>query len=186
MRRGIAIAILALAAAACEPVQPVGETRVDCQGVPPQHCQQALVDARASSNVPLVALIVRCSAPPCTLQQGQIDIQAQYADGNTTGWGSGWSEAVPAPAPPGGGGFEDPGGAPLPIDPVCLGVPDLTCQDMAQQAMNNVQPGSPPVASITIRCTAACLPNKGEGKSVVVFADGTNMTSDWGYESGGG
>jgi len=193
MRRGIAIALLALLGAACEPalepLTPIGETRIDCQGVPPQQCQQALNEARAASNLPVVSLIVRCSAPPCTFQQGQIEIQAQFADGTTSGWGSGWSAAVPAPMP------VDPARpqpappqpvAPLPVAPVCIGVVQSLCMDMASNAMINVTPGSPPVASITIRCTAACLPNKGEGQSVVVFADGTNMISEWAFETMGG
>ena len=186
MRRGIAIALLVVAAVACEPavapVQPFGETRIDCQGVPPQQCQQVLAEARDGSNLPVISLVVRCSAPPCTLQQGQIEIQAEYADGSTSGWGSGWGQAVPAPMP---AGPPEPI-MPLPVDPVCIGVEQSVCLDMASNAMINLTSGSPPVESITIRCTAACLPNKGEGESVVVFADGTKMISEWAFESMGG
>src|SRR5688500_18918175 len=124
MRRGIAIAALILAAAACEPalapVPPVGETRIDCRGVPPQQCQQALAEARESSHLPVIALKVRCAALPCTFQQGQLEVEAQYADGSTMGWGSAWGEGVPEPMP------VDPvppePAVPLPVEPVCIGV----------------------------------------------------------------
>lgn len=172
MRWGIAIALLALLAAGCEPalesLTPIGETRIDCQGVPPQQCQQALAEARTASNQPVIALVVRCTAPPCTFQQGQVEVQAQYADGSTSGWGTGWSQAVPAPLP------VDPAppqpappqpAAPLPVEPVCIGVVRSLCLDMARSAMENVTPGSPPVASITIRCTAVCVPNKGKARA---------------------
>lgn len=185
MGRRIAIAVLVAVAAACEPVsQPVGETRLDCQGVPPQQCQQALVDARAGSNVPVVEVVVRCSAPPCALQRGQIAIEAHYADGTTRGWGSAWEDAIPAPMPVEPGPPEP--AVPLPVEPTCLGVDQSVCLNMARTAMENLPPGSPPVASITVRCTAVCLPTKGEGDSVVVFADGTTSTSGWGYETTGG
>ena len=50
MRRALAIALLVLTAAACEPIVetlvPVGEARIDCQGVPPQACGDAHHGAR--------------------------------------------------------------------------------------------------------------------------------------------
>jgi len=188
MRRGIAIALLVLVAAACEPavetLVPVGEARIDCQGVPPQQCQQAVNDARSSTPVPLVELIVRCSAPPCTFQQGESQVQARYADGSTSTWGSGWSAAVPAPLP------VDPAGplpaVPLPVQPVCLGLPGQGCLEQALSAITSLPPGSPAVQSITVRCTAVCTPTKGEGETVVLFVDGTSMESGWGYETMGG
>jgi hypothetical protein len=188
MRRGIAIALLVLVAAACEPavetLVPVGEARIDCQGVPPQQCQQAVNDARSSSAVPLVELIVRCSAPPCTLQQGETQVQARYADGSTSTWGTGWSGAVPAPLP------VDPAGplpaVPLPVQPVCLGMPAQLCLEQASSAMTSLPPGSPAVRSITVRCTVVCTPIKGAGETDVTFVDGTSLGSGWGYETTGG
>ena len=168
---------------ACEPaletLTPVGETRVDCQGVLPQHCQEALDQARAVLPVPLVELIVRCTAPPCTVQQGQTEIRARYADGTTHTSGGGWSQAVPAPAP------EQPGVEPppvaLPVQPACLAVPAATCIEMATSAMTGLPPGSPPVGSITVRCTAVCTMTDGEGETLILFSDGTSMASGWGY-----
>jgi hypothetical protein len=74
----------------------------------------------------------------------------------------------------------------LPIDPVCIGVEQSVCLDMARNGLENVEPGKPPIASITVRCTGVCQPSKGAGDSIVVFEDGTNMTSSWAYESVGG
>jgi hypothetical protein len=183
MRREIAVAFLAVVAFACEPevepLTPVGEARIDCQGVPPQHCQTALDDARAGSTSPLVELIVRCAAPPCTLQQGQIDVQARYADGGQSRSTSGWGVAAPAP------GVQEPPVI-LPVEPMCLAVPDTTCLELATSAMSGLPRGGPAVASITVRCTATCTPTNGEGDTVVRFADGTSITSGWGYSSGGG
>lgn len=185
MRRALAFALLVLTVAACEPVVetlvPVGAPRIDCQGVPPQQCQEALDMARDNSRAPLVELVVRCTAPPCTIQQGQTEARARFADGSQQTFGSGWSGAVPAPVPV----PPEPVG-PLPVEPVCLGVPAQVCRDMASSAVSNLQPGSPPVASITVRCTEVCTPTNGTGESVVVFADGTSTGSSWSMSSGGG
>ena len=173
--------------AACEPnlesTTPVGETRVDCQGVPPQQCQQALAEARAVLPVPLVELIVRCTAPPCTVQQGQTEIRARYADGTTHTSGSGWSQAVPAPAPA-QPGVEPPPVA-LQVQPACFAVPAATCVEMATSAMTSLPQGSPPVGSITVRCTRICTLTDGEGETLIMFSDGTSMMSGWGYSNGG-
>jgi hypothetical protein len=196
MRRWAAVAVLALATAAAtvaceqglETLTPVGETRIDCQGVPPQNCQQALNEARASTSAPLLELVVRCTAPPCTFQEGQIEVRARYADGSSAQWGSGWSgaavPAVPVPVPAPTEAAEPVG--PLPVEPICLGVPEALCSDMASSAISELPPGSAPVASITVRCTAVCTPTKAQGDTIVVFADGTNLTSGWAFESVGG
>jgi len=55
--------------------------------------------ARDNATAPLVELVVRCTVLPCTIQQGQTEAQALYADGTRQTFGSGWSGAVPAPMP---------------------------------------------------------------------------------------
>lgn len=191
MRRGIAIALLvalALVAAACEPaletLVPVGQARIDCGGVPPQVCQQAVNDARSNGTAPLVELIVRCTKPPCTIQQGETQVRARYADGSESTYGSGWSGAMPAPVPP---GIDPPEPvAPPPVEPVCIGVPESMCLEMAASAFGELPPGSPSVESITVRCKTVCLPTKAEGETTVLFADGTTVSTGWAHESIGG
>jgi hypothetical protein len=150
--------------------------------VPPQVCQQAVNDARINGTAPLVELIIRCTKPPCTVQQGETDVRARYADGTQQTYSSGWSVAVPAPLPV---DAPEPVG-PLPVEPVCIGVVEQLCHDMASSAISELRPGSPAVESITVRCKTVCLPTKAEGETLVLFADGTSTTSGWGYESGGG
>ncbi len=187
MRRGIAIALLVLAVAACEQglesQEPIGEPRIDCIGVPPQQCQDALNQARDAASAPLVELVVRCSVPVCTFQQGETQVQARYADGSVGTWGSGWSGPMPAaPVQP---GFGEPVG-PLPVQPSCLGVAQQVCLDMASSAISELPPGSPAVTSITVRCKAVCTPTKAEGDTIVLFANGTSSNTGWAYESLGG
>lgn len=182
MRRAIAVVLMAVVAAACgsapESPTPIGIGPIDCQGVPAQQCQEAVDQARGVSRAMLVQVLVRCSAPPCTDQAGQIQVQAQYADGSTTGWSSAWAGAVPAGPDQGA-----PAGQ-LPVRPVCLGVAEAMCLDMAMSAAGELPP-DPAVRSISVRCTAVCTPTKGEGTTTVVLANGTTVLSNWGYESGG-
>lgn len=173
MRRGIALAILAWASIACE---PVGEARIDCRNVPAQHCQIALADARAGSASRLTELVVRCTSPSCTPVEGEVDVEASWAGGNGASWSFGWSADEPARP-----GVHGPPG-PLPVQPVCLGVPDEACR---QQAISGMPRGGPRVESITVRCTTVCTPAKGEGETVVRLVDGTSETSNWSYESVG-
>lgn len=175
------VAVLALAAAACgsavETLTPL-ET-VDCQGVPAQQCQEAVDQARGVSRAKLVQVVVRCSAPSCTDQAGQLDVQASYDDGTGTAWGSAWGAAVPGQ--PGMGGPA----VPLPVRPVCLGVAEAICLEMASSTVSGLPAGGPAVRSISVRCTAVCTPTKAEGAMSIVFVDGTSTISTWGYEGGG-
>ena len=187
MRRRDILVVLAIVAltAACEPVVetvvPVGEARIDCQGVPPQACRDALTMARDNARAPLVELVVRCTVLPCTLQQGQTEARALYADGTQETFGSNWSGAVPAPPAP--------AVAPDPIDlavlPECLGVPEALCLEMATDAVSGLPADGPDVRSVTVRCTAVCTSTRAEGETRIVFADGTSTETIWGFESGG-
>ena len=187
MRHRDILLVLALVAvtAACEPVVetvvPLGEARIECLAVPAQRCQEALTMARDNARAPLVELRIRCSVPPCTLQQGQLEAVARYADGGQSTFGTGWSEGVPAPPAP--------AVAPDPIDlavlPECLGVPEALCLEMASDAVSGRTADGPEVRSITVRCTAVCTPTKAEGETRIVFADGRSKETIWGFESGG-
>jgi hypothetical protein len=154
---------------------------VDCQGVPAQQCEGAVEQARGVSRATLVQVVVRCSAPPCTDEAGQMDVQALYSDGNTTGWSSAWAAAVPMPAPT---PLIQPD-APLSIKPLCLNVPDAICEEMAWSSVSGLPSGGPAVRSISVRCSAVCTPTKAEGTVSIVFADGTSTFSSWGYDGGG-
>jgi hypothetical protein len=86
---GIAAIVLAiLIVAACggdEPSDPAATGPVvDCIGVPAAHCReavdQALADAGGSR---VVAITIRCSAPSCTLQQGQTEVTVLLAAGRS-------------------------------------------------------------------------------------------------------
>ena len=171
--------------AACEPVVetvfPVGEARIECLGVPARQCQEALDMARADATAPLVELRIRCVAPPCTLQQGETEAVARYADGRQSTFGTGWSGAVPAPPAP----AVPPDPIDLAVRPVCLGVPEALCLEMARDAVSGLSADGPDVRSITVRCTTVCTPTKAEGETTIVFADGTSTETIWGYVSGG-
>jgi hypothetical protein len=181
LRRWGFAAVLALAVAACgsavETLTPL-ET-VDCQGVPAQQCQEAADQARGVSRARLLQVVVRCATPPCTDQAGQLDAQATYDDGTGTAWSSAWGAVVP--------GQPGMGGAPaaLPVRPVCLGVAEAICLEMASSTVSGLPPGGPAVRSISVRCTTVCTPTKAEGAMSIVFADGTSTFSSWGYDSGG-
>ncbi len=160
---------------------PVGETRVDCAGVPARACESSLAEARTTSPVPLVELVVRCTQPPCTDRAGQTTVDARYADGSVSSWGSAWGAAVPAgpPGPP----ELDPDD--LPVEPLCLGIEPVMCREFAASAASGGPVGGPAIRSIRVRCTRGCTPTRGEGETLVTYVDGSVSTSGWGYEGGG-
>jgi hypothetical protein len=170
---------------ACEPVigtpAPVGETRVDCAGVSAAICESSLAEARNGSVVPLAELVVRCSQAPCTDRSGQTTVDARYADGTVSSWGSAWGAAVPAgpPGPP----ELDPND--LPVEPLCIGIEPVMCREFAASAASGGPVGGPAIRSIRVRCTRGCTPTHGEGETLVTYVDGSVNTSGWGYEGGG-
>jgi hypothetical protein len=161
--------------AALEPI-------VDCVGVPGERCQSAVFEAMADAGTrPHVrAITVRCTAPVCTIREGQMSVTVLLDDGSQFTTGSGWAAAEPAAPGPGRG---QP--VPLPVKPVCIGVPPRNCEEFAQGSLDGL--GDRPVdtiVSIVVRCGAgaACIETRGSGSTDLTFRDGTKQTSDWVYE----
>ena len=149
--------------------------------MPSERCREAIDGAVGDAGeVPIVSLLVRCSAV-CTAAEGQGTVSVVLADGRRMESGFGWSSAGPGPQGP--MPAEDP---PLPVVPLCRGVPVETCSDMARSAMFEVGDARGQVVAIVVTCTAPpCGPARGEGTTEVTFADGTGTSSQWLYESGG-
>jgi len=81
------------------------------------------------------------------------------------------------------GGFGD---LPLPVVPVCQGVPAEKCLEFARSGARDLGLGGPDITRIVVRCAVQCTPTKGEGSTDLTFAGGTTLSSGWGYESIGG
>ena len=178
------LAILPLLLAGCgDPAPPAtippGGPVVDCQGVPAGTCQQALADAQSNAVVGtgVVSLRVACTAPPCTMQNGQAKVDILYSNGRVDSFSAAWAGAMPAGAPP-------PRPPALTVAPACHGVPADRCREFATSAMEGM-PAGKVVASIVVRCQPGpCTPTNGDGTATVTFTDGTTMESGWGYGGG--
>lgn len=179
---GVAALMLAIVnVAGCggdEPSDPAATGPVvDCMGVPAAYCQeavdQALADAGGSR---VVAITIRCSAPSCTVQEGQTEVTVLLADGRQITSGTGWAAAAPGPA--------ENVEIPLPVRPICAGVPLKTCEQFATDSVQHLGRPVDTVVSILVRCAAAtpCLETRGSGSTDVTFRDGTHQTMDWIYE----
>lgn len=157
-------------------VNPPAQPLVDCVGVPPDICQGAVRDARLNAppgSVP-VRVQVRCTAQVCLPASGQTQVDVQYSDGTTTGFGSAWEQAGPGNQPP---------PPVLPVQPICVGVPLEPCRETALSAVSMGE-GRPPVVSIRVTCTAPpCTVASGDGEMVATYADGSTAESSWGYRN---
>ncbi len=176
---------LALGIAACSPpaVPGVpggggGAPQVACQGVPDSVCRQA-VDSTGEVQGSVAQVVVRCSKPVCTEQSGEADVLVVFVDGRQVTSNYGWSSApadpvqVPLITPP-----------PLPVNPVCQGVPFQKCLDMATGGLDGSMAGA--VGKITVHCSAVCTPTSGTGETTYEFVDGRpSVTTSWAYEGGG-
>ena len=167
-----------------EPSNAALEPIVDCVGVPRELCQSAVVEAMAdpATRSHVRAITIRCTAPSCTIREGQTSVTVLLDDGSQLTTGSGWAAAEPAVPGPGRG---QP--VPLPVKPVCIGVPPERCEEFAQGSLDGL--GDRPVdsiVSIVVRCEAgvACIETRGSGSTDLTFRDGTKETSDWLYENG--
>ena len=108
IRVALAIVALALVAVACippaAPAAPVDPQRVVCQGVPGAACRQALdVITSNPGNAPrgaIARVVVRCTLPVCTDDNGETQITVFYADGRQETSGYGWGSAPAMPVPP--------------------------------------------------------------------------------------
>ena len=182
----VAGAVLALlGVAACDSgamrpqPQPVANPQVVCLGVPDQACRQAF-DITGVARGSVAQIVVQCTAPVCTIQNGEADVTVVFVDGRREASGYGWAGAGAAPAP-----IPVKPPVPLNIAPVCLGVPLAQCLDMAATGPEGEGVG-PEVASITVRCSDVCI-NGGSGQTTYEFKDGRpSVTVMWASASGGG
>lgn len=179
---GVVLAILGVAACDSGVVlprpQPVANPQVVCLGVPDRACKQAF-DISGAVPGSVAQIVVRCSVPVCTLQNGEADVTVLFIDGRRESSGYGWAGAGQAPIP------AKPPPAPLTIAPVCLGVPLPQCLDMAATGPQGEGVG-PEVASITVRCSDVCTTG-GSGQTTYEFKDGRpSVTVMWAAGSGGG
>jgi hypothetical protein len=156
------------------------EPEVTCVGVPQGPCEDAAASLVRSLEGPAAQVTVTCSIAACTNTDGRLQLEVLLVDGrrDSRAMGYGSNQQVPEPVEP----------PVLTVVPICLGVPFATCRDMAESAVGSGVPGVArrPIARITVRCKGVCTPTKGEGETRIDFADGTNETSSWGYESTGG
>jgi hypothetical protein len=180
---GVVFAILGLAACDSGGVrpqpQPVANPQVVCLGVPDQACKQAF-DITGAVPGSVAQVVVQCSVPVCTIQNGEADVTVVFIDGRRESSGYGWAGAGAAPAPV---PVKPP--AALTFAPVCLGVPLAQCLDMAATGPEGEGVG-PEVASITVRCTDVCI-NGGSRQTTYEFKDGRpSVTIMWAVGSSGG
>lgn len=179
---GVVIAMLG--ATACDTgvtrPQPVSNPQVVCLGVPDQACKQAF-DVSGAVPGSVAQIVVQCTVPICTVQNGEADVTVVFIDGRRESSGYGWAGgagAAPAPVP-----VRPP--VPLTIAPVCLGVPLAQCLDIAVTGPDGEGVG-PEIASITVRCSDVCT-NGGSGQTTYEFKDGRpSVTTMWAIGSGGG
>ncbi len=181
------VVLVVLSVAACDAVtlpqpQPVANPQVVCLAVPDQPCKQAF-DITGAAPGSVAQVVVQCTAPVCTVQDGEANVTVVFIDGRRESSGYGWAGA-------GGGGVAAPPPIPvqppepLTISPVCLGVPLAQCLDMAATGPEGEGVG-PEVRSITVRCTDICT-NGGSGQTTYEFKDGRpSVTIMWASASGG-
>ena len=180
-----AVVIAILGVAACDSggirpqPQPVANPQVVCLGVPDQACKQAF-DISGAVPGRVAQVVVQCTAPICTIQNGEADVTVVFIDGrrelSSFSWAGAAAPAAPIPAQP---------TVPLTITPVCLGVPLAQCLEMAAAGPEGAGVG-PEVASITVRCSDVCITG-GSGQTTYEFEDGRpSVTVMWAIGSGGG
>jgi len=185
---GLLLAIVIVAACGVDgpadtaPVAPF----VDCVGVPADQCRSAVVQALADpgDRPHLRVITVRCTAPSCTVREGQMSVTILLDDGRQMTTMSGWAAAdAGAPEP------RQAIDIPLPVKPTCAGIARPACEQFARESLQGL--GDRPVntvVSIVVRCTAGapCNDTSGKGTTDVTFRDGTKQTSDWLYEGATG
>ena len=187
---GLVAAILAGCAEGPPATLPAAIPPIDCRGVPAQICQDAVSTARTNLDPGAFVVQVRvvCQVATCTVANGQAQVDVQYSnrrDSYGTGWASAVDPAQPAPAEPPQPDGSEQAPAPLPVEPVCVGVPPGRCHDQAENGIDPAKefdhdPGD--VVGIVVRCTVAtCTDEGGSGDTIVTYRDGTTSKGGWSY-----
>ena len=171
----ISIAVLSAGLAACAPSLPPG-TRV-CVGFPADVCERQLAELEREGALHggVVGYRILCTSAVCTSAQGDGTQTVAFADGTSQAGDFGY--AVPIGTPPTGQVL-----LPLPVEPICLGVPAEWCREMGRMGADAVADWSSIVA-ITVRCTdPACTTGKGTGETRVRLSDGSEkVVEGWAY-----
>jgi hypothetical protein len=173
------------AAASCSSIQG-SEASQSCDGLPRSKCvamvEQAEADAPAGSGG-VAGMWIRCTTV-CTEEAGEADYEIAYVNGLRNSGHEGWRTAGPAP-----GAGRPPRGAvdpiPLPVRPVCLGVPPGWCEEQAVAGLDAVvddpAADAAPI-SIVVRCTGgACTETQGDGVTIVSRAGRADVEVGWSY-----
>ena len=188
LRRLVLVAIVAIAGcgAPAGGSGPPASPKVSCLGVPAARCDEAVASvARSLPNSTPVSIDVSCVSGTCTLEAGSMDTLVTLADGShlrgsTLSWndGAGGRAAVTVPpVPP----IQGPA---LPVTPQCVGVPMGQCQSLAQSSV--ASDAGRVIVQIVVQCSdSMCTDTKGEGSTVITYADGTTETTSWGYVGAG-
>jgi hypothetical protein len=157
------------------PDLPPGERT--CLGFPSEVCLRQVEDleVEGSTRGGVVAYRILCTAAQCTEAAGEGTVAVVFADG--TGREGGFGYASPVGTPPEGTV------GPLPVAPVCLGVPADPCEEFARSGVEHVADWSM-IRAITVRCTGTCTARDGAGETLVTLADGTTTTQSWSYMTG--
>ena len=167
------LALLTAGLGACAPSLPPG-TRA-CVGFPADVCERqvAELEREGMGHGGIAGYRIVCTSDGCTSSQGEGRVTVVFADG--TGWDRAFGYATPIGAPP----AQSPG--PLPVEPVCLGVPAAWCLEMARTGAESVADWST-IASITVRCTGSCTTSGGAGETRIRLIDGSpEAITDWNY-----
>jgi hypothetical protein len=163
---------------------PAPSPRVTCVAIPTEKCDEAVASVmRSLLDTSPEAIDVTCVSSGCTSSAGSMDTVVTLSGGrqlhaNPLTWGNGGGPQLPPVVP---------GMPPLPVAPICVGIPDDMCRQMAggefpEAALHGG------VVKIVVSCTRKpCTNQKGEGTTVVTFGDGTeNDSGSWGYENASG
>ena len=159
---------------------PMPVSGMHCAGVPAAMCVSMRADAQRDAPPgagAVVGIDIRCTTS-CTEAAGDVTVVVTYANGQTVESGQGWASPV---GTPGEMPIVDP--TTLPVEPVCVGIDRERCLEFAAASLD-AGPGGPVPVSIVVRCTAICDLSKGDGETVVRFADGTSRIGGWAYSSG--
>lgn len=177
----IVLGLIAGCGAAAGPSGAAPSPRITCVGIPTEKCDEAVASVKRSlPDAALEAIDVTCISAGCTASSGSMDTVVTLPGGrrlhaNPLTWGNGGGPALP------------PGAPALPVTPICLGVPDDKCREVAGSEFP-AAPSHGGVVKIVVSCTRKpCTAQKGEGTTVVTFGDGTEDSSaGWGYEEASG
>jgi len=150
----------------------------DCIGFPAEVCQRQTAELQdeGASHGGVAAYRFVCTSGSCTVAGGQGTMTVVFADGTSRKGSFGY--ATPVATPPDAPGVTDP---PLTVTPLCLGVPESWCQDIARSAAAEAARGGQTVVSITVRCTTTCTETNGDLATLVTLGDGTVVKSDSAY-----